>query len=1400
MVSRQEVALFNSLSVHGQRLVAALAVVHEPLGERALLEWLKLLPVGTGAVGGRSKLPALEAEALGALLGELCDTGTIQALGSLHAPKYTVSTELAHAALSALREGEQLGAARALAMRRAPRIDPETRWLHRSRLVRDLLSAAHDGDGEEARAALRDLAATETRLEDPAQLLFDALGVRPPAHAVNGLLSEERDLYALRAIDEALDTLTPLGDELTRELRAQASSLSPALLSALGFYDALCQNPTLLEELARRPEPEAFGTRAFWALIQPNGREQARALAREAFELSRGANARRKGGVTGHAGPWLALLLLTARDTASLAQAEAQLDAAERRPELFGHATSYAIIRVLSHFFKKGAVPPTRGEAFDEFSESEAAWQRALLWSFVASASGATPPRGFPGALVACEERAREHGFVWLADELARARGNDREAGIRGLYAKQEPWEQLLSSLELAITQQADATDAHAEKARLRFLLEVDRRGRPTIGARIERLGASGYSVGRAIGWKRLREIALASDWISAEDLRVLRHVREAEPEIGATTTREYVLDDLAAWALVGHPRVFADEEATSPLEVLAATPRLDVHETLEGVRLKVHPSALGERRVVCVNEGNRRVRVYALNDAQWALASQCGTGGLTLPLVARDRLYALSGAFARHFELAAHVKLEGPVPEVDCDTRIHVQLVRAQSGLKIRLRVVPIAGGPSWLPGEGPEEVVAICVRATGPRAERTRRQLETERERAQAVAEACPSLRVASRSHYDFQLAELKDCLELLGELARLQDRVVVEWPEGQPLSVVAERDLKDLHLKLKQASYWLSAEGELVVDEHLKLSLKQLLDGVRQSEGRFLALSEGRFLALTQKLKRELEDLSVLSQHKDGQLELHPLSLGVLNRWGEELAQVQLDEPSAQSLSRLREAERLEVKTPGGLAADLRPYQLEGYAWLTRLTYIGAGACLADDMGLGKTLQALSLLVAHAERGPSLVVAPTSVTANWMEEAARFAPGLKAIRFAGDERERLVRELGPGDLLVCSYGMLQQGIELLERREFSVAVLDEAQAIKNPSTQRAKTAMRLRAQMRVALTGTPVENHLGELWSIMSFLNPGLLGSSRSFEQRFARPIQRESDAYLAESLKRVVHPFILRRKKSDVLAELPEKTVVTMRIPSSPEERALYAALREQALTRLRDPGRPGEVRLRMLAELMRMRRAACHPSLVMPEANIQGSKLEAFEELLRELREEGHRALVFSQFVDHLQIVRRKLEALSIPYQYLDGSTPPAQRAESVRAFQAGSGDVFLISLRAGGFGLNLTAADYVIHLDPWWNPAVEDQASDRAHRIGQTRPVTIYRLVMEGSIEEKILALHDEKRELADRLLEGSDTGNTLSVETLAALIREMGSQHDGARGFEASLGEREGSASAPTR
>jgi SNF2 family DNA or RNA helicase len=341
----------------------------------------------------------------------------------------------------------------------------------------------------------------------------------------------------------------------------------------------------------------------------------------------------------------------------------------------------------------------------------------------------------------------------------------------------------------------------------------------------------------------------------------------------------------------------------------------------------------------------------------------------------------------------------------------------------------------------------------------------------------------------------------------------------------------------------------------------------------------------------------------------------------------------------------------------------------------------------------------------------------------------------------------------------------------------VLDEAQAIKNLTAQRTKAALRLRAAVRIALTGTPVENHLGELYSLMRFLNPGLLGSAKQFETRFAKPIQRDADRAVAQQLKRLIRPFVLRRKKSEVLDDLPQKTVITLRIEPSAEERALYAALREQALAKVVAPGATNQARIQILAELMRLRRAACHPRLVLPETTIEGSKLNAFEELVDELRQGGHRALVFSQFVDHLSIVRKRLDELGISYQYLDGSVSTSARAAAVDAFQSGHGDLFLISLKAGGFGLNLTAADYVVHLDPWWNPAVEDQASDRAHRIGQTRPVMVYRLVMQGSIEEKILALHDHKRDLADALLEGTASSAALTVDELLLLVREAGEE-----------------------
>jgi SNF2 family DNA or RNA helicase len=304
--------------------------------------------------------------------------------------------------------------------------------------------------------------------------------------------------------------------------------------------------------------------------------------------------------------------------------------------------------------------------------------------------------------------------------------------------------------------------------------------------------------------------------------------------------------------------------------------------------------------------------------------------------------------------------------------------------------------------------------------------------------------------------------------------------------------------------------------------------------------------------------------------------------------------------------------------------------------------------------------------------------------------------------------------------------------------------------------------------------VENHLDELWTLFNFLNPGLLGTFKRFKEIFALPIERDQDKDASRRLRKLIRPFILRRLKSDVLTELPRKTEITLQVEMSPEEALLYEAQRITALKNIDQANEaPGQKHFRILAELMKLRQLCCNPSLVLPQAGIESSKLKVFGDMVAELLANQHKALVFSQFVGHLTILRRFLDDKKISYQYLDGSTPARERQVRIKAFQNGEGDLFLISLKAGGFGLNLTAADYVIHMDPWWNPAVEDQASDRAHRMGQTRPVTVYRLVVKGSIEEQIVKLHKEKRDLAEGLLAGSEMAGKMSASELLGLLKE---------------------------
>lgn len=402
-----------------------------------------------------------------------------------------------------------------------------------------------------------------------------------------------------------------------------------------------------------------------------------------------------------------------------------------------------------------------------------------------------------------------------------------------------------------------------------------------------------------------------------------------------------------------------------------------------------------------------------------------------------------------------------------------------------------------------------------------------------------------------------------------------------------------------------------------------------------------------------------------------------------------------------------------------------------------------------------------------GPVLVVAPRSLIHNWLAEARRFAPSLRTLAYVGAERISLASQIEALDLIITTYGTVRNDYLELQAITFDLVILDEAQAIKNADSQASKACRALNARQRFALTGTPVENHLGELWAIFEYLSPGLLGT----RNHFGRLVAREGGIDL---LQRALRPLILRRTKAQVLSELPPKTELTLRIPLSGDEAARYAELRDHYRNSLRDRiATEGldKSRMHVLEALLRLRQAACHPGLLDPSRRGESSsKLEALLDHLEEVAGEGHKVLVFSQFVQLLTIVRDRLDKLGLAYAYLDGAT--VRRQEEIERFQNDPDTkLFLVSLKAGGFGLNLTAADFVFILDPWWNPAVEAQAIDRAHRIGQTRPVFAYRLIAEGTVEEKILDLHAQKRRLAEAIIAADEAPGPLTAEDLELLL-----------------------------
>lgn len=514
-----------------------------------------------------------------------------------------------------------------------------------------------------------------------------------------------------------------------------------------------------------------------------------------------------------------------------------------------------------------------------------------------------------------------------------------------------------------------------------------------------------------------------------------------------------------------------------------------------------------------------------------------------------------------------------------------------------------------------------------------------------------------------------------------------------------------------------------------------------------------------------------------------------VGTVNGWSNDW-QLQGDVGLAQLAQRLRRiGTPRPVTAPASLQVQLRPYQLEGLAWLQYLREQGLGGILADDMGLGKTAQALAHVLLEKEAGrltrPALVVLPTSLLFNWQAEAARMAPDLRVLALHGPGRAQRYLQIGQHDLVLTTYPLLWRDVDALTAQPFHLLILDEAQMVKNTGSRSARALRRLQAPHLLCLTGTPLENHLGELWAQFDFLMPGFLGDVRSFNARWRKPIEEHGETLRAQLLAQRVRPFILRRRKQDVATELPPRTETILRVQLQGKQRELYEAVRtaadKQVRRALERQGFDG-AQIAILDALLKLRQVCCDPRLVKGTTKtahtMERAKLELLADLLPPLVDEGRRVLVFSQFTEMLMLAAEQLDALALPYLTLTGQTPPRARGAVVKRFQAQddtSAPILLVSLKAGGVGLNLTAADTVIHLDPWWNPAVEEQATARAHRIGQDQPVFVYKLVVEGSIEERMLELQARKAALARGVL-GHDTEGTVkfSEADLRALLAPL--------------------------
>ena len=561
---------------------------------------------------------------------------------------------------------------------------------------------------------------------------------------------------------------------------------------------------------------------------------------------------------------------------------------------------------------------------------------------------------------------------------------------------------------------------------------------------------------------------------------------------------------------------------------------------------------------------------------------------------------------------------------------------------------------------------------------------------------------------------------------------------------VNISSETDWFDIELNLE-------FDGISVTLEELKRALK--------ANKKFVKLRDGSLARLPEKLIEKLNYMINFGKANEDSIRFANHHLTFIDRLLAEADHKQMDALSQDKIKKLDKFSKIKsYKLPELFNGELRDYQKAGYDWMNFLKDFSFGGILADDMGLGKTIQALVLLRNEITKAPkkcNLIIAPTSVVFNWIREIERFTPEISILVHYGTRRSKDFRRVKKYPLILTTYGHIRRDVVFLKEIMWNYVILDESQNIKNPQSETSKAVRLLESHHKLALTGTPVENNTMDLWSQFAFINPGLLGDQNFFKESFMRPIEKEGNVQVASSLKRLIFPFILRRTKEDVAKELPPKVESVIYSPMSEEQEKMYdkwrISYRDSIMEEIESKG-INKSKFRVLEGLTKLRQISCHPQLVDNKYIDTSGKFDALMEMVEEIVSEKHKVLIFSQFVQMLHIIRRQFDTDTIPYSYLDGSTK--DREAPVREFQENENvQIFLISLKAGGTGLNLTAADYVIHYDPWWNPAVEMQATDRAYRIGQTRKVFAYKLISKDSVEEKIVKLQNKKRELVESLI-----------------------------------------------